>query len=80
MAREHGIALSPWNVLAGGKLRNDAEAARRKKSGENGRDLKIDNNGWKRTGQEKNMSNALEKVAKELGVESVTAGNYTFTP
>jgi aryl-alcohol dehydrogenase-like predicted oxidoreductase len=73
MAREHGMALSPWNVLAGGKLRSDAEEARREKSGENGRDLKIDNNGWKRTEQERKMSNALEKVAKEVGVESVTA-------
>lgn len=79
MAREHGMALSPWNVLAGGKLRSDAEEARREKSGENGRDLKIDDNGWKRTEQERNMSNALEKVAKEVGVESVTAGNYTLT-
>ncbi|KAJ7871035.1 hypothetical protein B0H13DRAFT_2350168 [Mycena leptocephala] len=25
MAREHDIALCPWNVLASGKLRNDAE-------------------------------------------------------
>lgn len=55
MAREHGMALSPWNVLAGGKLRSDAEEARREKSGENGRDLKIDNNGWKRTEREEHV-------------------------
>jgi len=42
MAREHGMALSPWHVLAGGKLRSDAEEARREKSGENGRDIGID--------------------------------------
>ena len=75
MAREHGMALVPWNVLARGKLRSDAEEERREKSGENGRDMKLDNNGWKRTEQERKMSNALEKVAKEVGVESITAGN-----
>ncbi|KAJ7124062.1 Aldo/keto reductase [Mycena crocata] len=73
MAREHGMALCPWNVLASGKLRSDAEEERREKSGEMGRDIKTDDNGWKRTPQEKKMSNALEKVAKEVGVDSVTA-------
>ncbi|KAK6984563.1 NADP-dependent oxidoreductase domain-containing protein [Favolaschia claudopus] len=74
MAREHGMALCPWNILASGKLRSDAEEERREKSGEMGRDIKIDDNGWKRTPQEKTMSNALEKVAKEVGVEgSVSA-------
>lgn len=73
MAREHGMALAPWNVLAGGKLRSDVEEERREKSGENGRDLKINEHGWKRTEQERKMSNALEKVGKEVGVDSVTA-------
>ncbi|KAJ7694459.1 arylalcohol dehydrogenase [Mycena olivaceomarginata] len=68
MAREHGMALCAWNVLASGKLRSDAEEARREQSGEQGRDLKLDNNGWKRTEIEKKMSNALEKVAGEVGV------------
>jgi aryl-alcohol dehydrogenase-like predicted oxidoreductase len=77
MAREHGMALAPWNVLCGGKLRSDAEEERREKSGEQGRDLKLDNHGWKRTEEEKKMSHALEKVAKEVGVESITAGSYT---
>lgn len=79
MAREHGMALAPWNVLAGGKLRSDVEEERREKSGENGRDLKINEHGWKRTEQERKMSNALEKVGKEVGVDSVTAGKYTLT-
>jgi aryl-alcohol dehydrogenase-like predicted oxidoreductase len=79
MAREHGMALAPFSVLAAGKLRSDAEEARREKSGENGRDLKVNDNGWKRTEQEKKMSNALEKVAKEVGAESVAAGNYPLT-
>ncbi|KAJ6505683.1 NADP-dependent oxidoreductase domain-containing protein [Mycena vitilis] len=73
MAREHGMALCAWNVLASGKLRSDAEEERREKSGEMGRDLKINNNGWKRTPQEKKTTDALEKVAKEVGVESLTA-------
>jgi len=73
MARENGMALAPWNVLCGGKLRSDAEEERREKSGEQGRDLKLNNHGWKRTEEEKKMSNALEKVAKEVGVESITA-------
>jgi hypothetical protein len=79
MAREHGMALCPWNVLASGKLRSDAEEERREKSGEMGRDIKIDDNGWKRTPAEKKMSNALEKVAKEVGVDSVTAGWFNST-
>jgi aryl-alcohol dehydrogenase-like predicted oxidoreductase len=75
MAREHGMALCAWNVLASGKLRSDAEEARREQSGEQGRDLKLDNNGWKRTEIEKKMSNALEKVAGEVGVgDNVSAG------
>jgi aryl-alcohol dehydrogenase-like predicted oxidoreductase len=75
MAREHGMALCAWNVLASGKLRSDAEEARREQSGEQGRDLKLDNNGWKRTEIEKKMSTALEKVAGEVGVgDNVPAG------
>ncbi|KAJ7591776.1 Aldo/keto reductase [Mycena floridula] len=73
MAREHGMALCPWNVLAGGKLRSDAEEERREKTGEKGRDLTQGGNNWKRTPEEKKMSNALEKVAKEVGVDSVSA-------
>jgi aryl-alcohol dehydrogenase-like predicted oxidoreductase len=80
MAREHGMALAPFSVLAAGKLRSDTEEARREKSGENGRDLKMNDWGWKRSEQEKKMSNALEEVAKEVGVESITAGNYPGYP
>ncbi|KAF8524073.1 Aldo/keto reductase [Hysterangium stoloniferum] len=65
MARSEGIALCPWNVLCGGKLRSDAEEERREKSGELGRDLKLDDFG--------RMAAALEKVGKECGVESTTA-------
>lgn len=32
-----GMALSPFNVLAGGKIRTDAEEERRRLTGENGK-------------------------------------------
>jgi aryl-alcohol dehydrogenase-like predicted oxidoreductase len=74
MAREEGMALAPWNVLAGGKLRTDAEEAKRAESGENGRSVwGLD---WRRNEQEKKMSAALEKVAKEVGAKNVTSGGF----
>ena len=42
-----------------------------------GRDRKLNNHGWKCTEEEKKMSKALESVAKEVRVESITTGNYT---
>lgn len=71
MARANGLALAPWNVIAGGKLRTDAEEARREQSGEGGRSVM--GLGWKRNEVEKKMSAALEKVAKEVGTEHITA-------
>jgi aryl-alcohol dehydrogenase-like predicted oxidoreductase len=66
-----GLALAPWNVLAGGKLRTDAEEERRRVTGEQGRTVF---GSWERNEQEKNISAALEKVAKEVGTEHITAG------
>ena len=37
MARAEGLALAPWDVLGGGKIRSDAEEARRRENGEKGR-------------------------------------------
>ncbi|KAH8114690.1 Aldo/keto reductase [Phellopilus nigrolimitatus] len=71
MAREHGLALAPFNVLAGGRLRTDAEEERRAASGEKGRT--ITHAEWRRNEDEKKMSAALEKVAKEVGTEHITA-------
>ena len=71
MARTLGLALAPWNVLASGKLRTDAEEERRLASGEKGR--RILGGDWLRTEDEKKMSAALEKVAKEVGTEHITA-------
>ncbi len=36
MAHAEGMALAPWNVLAGGKIRSDAEEQRRRETGEKG--------------------------------------------
>lgn len=54
-------------VLAGGKLRSDAEEERRRKTGENGRTTF---GPWERTEDEKKVSHALEKVAKEVGLDA----------
>ena len=65
------MALAPWGVLAAGRLRTDEEEQRRNQSGEKGRVYL--NEDWKRTEQEKAVSNALEKVAKEVGAKHITA-------
>jgi len=65
------MALAPWNVLAAGKLRTDAEEERRRQTGEKGRTLFTSN--WERTPLEREMSLALEKVAKEVGTPHITA-------
>ena len=36
MVRSEGMAFSPWNVLASGKIRTDAEEQARRKTGEHG--------------------------------------------
>jgi aryl-alcohol dehydrogenase-like predicted oxidoreductase len=69
-----GLALAPWNVLAGGRLRTDADDERRRRTGENGRTiLNLD---WERTEDEKKMAKALEEVAKQVGTEHITAGEF----
>ena len=71
MARMLGLALAPWNVLGGGNFRTDAEEAKRLATGEKGRvTFRPD---WLRNENEKKMSAALEKVAKEVGTEHITA-------
>lgn len=70
MARTYGLALAPWNVLAAGKLRTDAEEQKRIESGEKGRTLFGD---WLRNENEKKMSAVLEEIAKEVGTEHITA-------
>jgi len=66
------MALAPFNVLAGGKLRTDAEEQRRRETGERGRTVFGPN--WERNEKEKAVSRALEKVADEVGAKSIGAG------
>ncbi|THU78802.1 arylalcohol dehydrogenase [Dendrothele bispora CBS 962.96] len=72
MARANGLALAPWGVIGTGKLRTDEEEAQREKSGEKGRAPRGSSD-WKRTPEEVKISKALEKVAKEVGVKSITS-------
>ncbi|KAE9409773.1 Aldo/keto reductase [Gymnopus androsaceus JB14] len=76
MARSLGLALAPWAVLAAGKLRTDAEEERRRATGENGRAFW---GSWERTEDEVKMSRALEKVTKDIGAKSITAGTTFFS-
>lgn len=71
MARMHGLALAPFNILASGRLRTDAEEGKRAASSENSRT--VQQTDWRRNENEKKMSAALEKVAKEVGTEYITA-------
>ncbi|PBK88006.1 Aldo/keto reductase [Armillaria gallica] len=68
MARSLGLALSPWSVLAEGKLRTDAEEQQRRETGEKGRMMFGPD--WERTEVEVKVCRALEKVAAEVGVGS----------
>ncbi|KAL0568579.1 putative aryl-alcohol dehydrogenase aad14 [Marasmius crinis-equi] len=63
MARSFGMALAPWGVLAGGKIRSDVEEQRRTESGEEGRKLR---GPWQRTPEQVAISHALGKVAEEV--------------
>jgi len=67
-----GMALAPFSVLAAGKLRTDAEEERRRQTGENGRTMRGPD--WERNEDEKKMAETLEKVAKQVGTEHITAG------
>ena len=72
MARSEGLAIAPWGVLSGGKVRTDAEEERRRESGEKGNTL-FDPN-WERTEEERKVCLVLEDIAKEVGVDSITSG------
>ncbi|KAI0790743.1 Aldo/keto reductase [Abortiporus biennis] len=71
MAKAFGMALAPWNVLGGGRIRTDAEEQRRRETGEKGR--RTAGPEWERTPSEVSLSHALEKVAKEIGAKSITS-------
>ncbi|EMD31366.1 hypothetical protein CERSUDRAFT_119756 [Gelatoporia subvermispora B] len=73
MARAHGLALAPWNVVAGGKIRTDAEEEARKQSNEQGRMWFHGSPGKERTEDERKVCAALEKVAKQVGASNIRA-------
>ena len=64
------MAIAPWNVLATGKIRTDAEEQRRLASGELGRQIRGD---WLRTPEERRVCLELEQVAKEVGAKNITS-------
>ncbi|KAI0074921.1 aryl-alcohol dehydrogenase [Panus rudis PR-1116 ss-1] len=81
MAREEGMALAPWDVLAAGKIRTDAEEQQRRETGEKGANLDrlgesgrtLTNPNWERTEAQREVCLALEKVAKEIGAKTIQA-------
>lgn len=66
------MAIAPWNVLAAGRIRSDAEEKKRLESGEGGRELFT--GGWLRSENERKVCQALEKVAAEVGAKHITSG------
>jgi aryl-alcohol dehydrogenase-like predicted oxidoreductase len=68
MARHFGMALAPWDVLGGGKFQSKKALEARKKGGEGLRSFF----GAEQTEDEQKISEALEKIAGEHNVESVT--------
>jgi aryl-alcohol dehydrogenase-like predicted oxidoreductase len=68
MARHFGMALAPWGVIGGGKLKTKKEVEARKAEGGKLRSLVGDN---EQSEAEEKMSAALEKVANELGAQSI---------
>jgi aryl-alcohol dehydrogenase-like predicted oxidoreductase len=67
-----GMALAPWDVLAAGRIRTDAEEEERRKTGELGR--MMTQASWERNADERKMAAALEHVAREVGAKSIQAG------
>ncbi|KAI0672353.1 Aldo/keto reductase [Trametes maxima] len=71
MVREEGLALAPWNVLAAGRIRTDEEEEKRRQTGEKGRTISRPD--WERNEDEKKVCKALEKVAQDVGAQSIQA-------
>ena len=68
------MALAPFSVLASGKFRTDAEEEKREATAEKGRISFVDRGDWRRNENERKVSQALEKVAKEVGAKHITSG------
>lgn len=66
-------------MLAGGKIRSDADEQRRIESGEGGRT--VASSEWKRNETEREVCRALEKIAAEVGAKHITSGTSScFEP
>ncbi|KZT64790.1 aryl-alcohol dehydrogenase [Daedalea quercina L-15889] len=76
MCRHEGLALTLWNVLAGGHIRTDEEEERRRQTGEKGRTVM---GPWERTESERKVCSALEVVAKQVGTKSITSVAIAYT-
>ncbi|KAI0699292.1 arylalcohol dehydrogenase [Cerioporus squamosus] len=72
MARDEGMAIVPWNVLAAGKICTDAEEEARRKTGERGRSFL--SREWERNENEKKIARVLEEVAADVGASTIQAG------
>jgi len=70
MAKHFGMAIAPWDVLGGGKFQSKADLEARKKAGEGLRQIM---GPAEQTEEEVKISAALEKVAAEHGIKSLTA-------
>lgn len=68
MARHYGMALAPWDVLGGGHFKTKEVLEARQRSGEGVRSFM-----GGMTEAEERVSAALEKVAEEHGIKSLTA-------
>ncbi|KIW37121.1 uncharacterized protein PV06_10748 [Exophiala oligosperma] len=68
MARHFGMALAPWDVIGGGKFQSKKQLEARKQQGEGLRSMF----GGGQSAQEEKISAALEKVAGEHGLESLS--------
>lgn len=64
MARHFGMALCPWGVLGGAQLQTSKQIEERKKNNEGGRS-------FFQTEEARRVSEALEKVATEHGIDSI---------
>ncbi|KAJ9141633.1 Aryl-alcohol dehydrogenase [Coniochaeta hoffmannii] len=74
MARMWGMALAPWDVLGGGMFQTKKAIEERKAKGEGLRPLYVGpGEEAKQSPDQEAISAALEKVAAEHGVESITA-------
>ncbi|KAL3474492.1 NADP-dependent oxidoreductase domain-containing protein [Aspergillus californicus] len=68
MARHFGMAIAPWDAMGGGKFQSRKQLEARESAGEGLRNIRTST----QTEDESRMSEALEKVAAEHGVESPT--------